>query len=61
MGRQLDIEWIDTNIDKMLKSADSDVRATGRLLRRNRELIRKKANALSSDGINRWNIIKIKE
>lgn len=61
MGRQLSDEWIDTNIQKMIRSSDPAVQQTGRLLRNYRSLIRKKANVLDSAGVNRWNRIKILE
>lgn len=61
MGKQMSPEWIDANIRKMLVSDDSAVRATGRLLRNNSELIRTKANVLDRLGINRWNVLNLPE
>ena len=61
MGRQMSDKWIKENIRKMQLSKDPEVRKTARILKRNEELIRKKANVLDPNGNNRWNKIKIPE
>lgn len=61
MGKQMSPEWIDANIRKMMINDDPAVRATGRLLRNNSELIRTKANVLDPAGVNRWNVLNIPE
>jgi RHS repeat-associated protein len=59
MGKQLSADWIDTNIIKMLQSNDPLLEQTARLLRKNRKLIRTKANVLTPLGVNRWNVINL--
>ena len=61
MGRQLDTEWIDANIQKMKKSADPAVMESGFFLDANRSLITPKANLLTPNGVNRWNLINIQK
>jgi hypothetical protein len=38
----------------MARSADTEVRAAGKLLRDNLDLIRTKMNNLTPDGVNKW-------
>jgi len=60
-GVQLSEQWIDQTIEQMAKSGESKVRATGRLLRSNRDLVRIKANLLRPSGISQWKQIKLPE
>lgn len=59
MGKQLSEPWINGNINKMLRSDDVSVRATGQLLKANRDLIEIRTNLLTPDGINRGSRIKL--
>jgi RHS repeat-associated protein len=52
--KQMSPDWIDMNIRKMLRSSDADVRATGKLLRDNIDLIKTKMNRLTPNGVNKW-------
>jgi hypothetical protein len=59
MGTQMGTRWIDGNINNMLRAADLDVQRTGRLLRENPELIRRKVNVTDANGVNRWNSLEL--
>jgi len=50
---QMSTEWINMNIDKMLKSKDPKVVETGEVLDMNRAQIRKEINVVTPDGKNK--------
>jgi len=54
MGQQMSKDWVNANIEKMIGSADPDVRQTGYLLLLNKKLINKKAAVINSRGIQKW-------
>jgi len=51
MGRQMSKQWIDANIRKMLAHGDPDTMKTAMMLQRHSEVVKLKANALSSNGV----------
>jgi len=53
-SKQMDPQWIDKNIEKMVQSKDPEVRKAGNLLQDNIDMIRTKLNRLTPDGVNKW-------
>jgi hypothetical protein len=52
--KQMSSEWIDKNIDLMVGSLDPQIKATGKLLQKNKTLIQLKASVLTPDGTVRF-------
>ncbi|EGO62500.1 hypothetical protein, partial [Acetonema longum] len=53
-AKQMDPNWIEMNIEKMLNSTDPAVRQTGKILNENIDMVRTKLNRLTPDGVNKW-------
>jgi len=58
MGQQMSTQWIQANINNMLRSLDPLLRSTGKFLDNYKTLIRRKTNVMGPDGINRWNMLE---
>ncbi len=61
IGKQMDNEWIEANINKMIRDKDPEISKVGDFLYKNFELIRKKVAVIDKYGIQKFNKIKIRQ